>query len=243
MNPFSCISFYLIPNQVSFHILYSLKGNMGRKKKTTQGRKKIAIEKIASEEARYVCFSKRRNGVFTKAADLATLCGAEVVVVVNSPAGNPYSFGSPGVNEVVDRFLSGNVVPSGSSSLHQAHHVNVTQELNLQCMEVSRRIDISNTKKFMLEALLKTLVQKNPLCRLSDEIEGLQLTQLKQVEELLKGLKMRIEGRISELMRGGGALSSNVIMDANPIRRMDQFEFGNGQTYLASHLGYGRGFY
>jgi len=216
---------------------------MGRKKKTTQGRKKIAIEKIVSEEARHVCFSKRRIGLFTKATDLTTLCGAEVVVVVNSPAGNPYSFGSPGVYEVVDRFLSGNLVPSGSSSLHQAHRVNVTRELNLQCMEISRRMEISNTKKLMMEARLKALVQKNPFCKLSDEIEDLELTQLKQVEELLKGLKMRIEGRVSELMRGGGASSSNVIMSGNPTGRMDQFAFGNGQTYLASHFGYGHEFY
>lgn len=225
---------------------------MSRKKRSSQGRKKIAIERIGSEEARHVCFSKRRNGVFTKATDLATLCGAEVAVVVNSPAGNPYSYGSPGVSEVANRFLAGSSVPSSSGSSnssfhHEAGRMNTIRGLNQQCMELSRLMEMARAKKSMYEARVKALVQSNSICKLSEDTEGLGLMQLKQVEESLKQVKTMTEGRINELMRvTGGATPSNIgMVAANPMKMMDRyaFAFGAGQNYLPSNFGYGRGFY
>ncbi|XP_049353876.1 agamous-like MADS-box protein AGL61 [Solanum verrucosum] len=47
-----------------------------------------------------VTFSKRRDGVFKKATELSTLCGADVVVVVFSPRNKPYSCGHPSVEKL-----------------------------------------------------------------------------------------------------------------------------------------------
>ncbi|XP_044318126.1 agamous-like MADS-box protein AGL61 [Triticum aestivum] len=69
------------------------------------GRKKIVIRRIENKAARDICFSKRRQGLFRKANELAVMCGAQVAAVVYSRAGKAYSFGHPSAEDIVDRFL------------------------------------------------------------------------------------------------------------------------------------------
>ncbi|KAG0455093.1 hypothetical protein HPP92_024385 [Vanilla planifolia] len=73
----------------------------------SRGRQKIEIKPIQKEEARQVCFTKRRQGLFKKASELCVLCGAEVAVVVFSPAGKLFSYGHPSVDDVHRRLLHG----------------------------------------------------------------------------------------------------------------------------------------
>ncbi|KAB1221360.1 Agamous-like MADS-box protein AGL61 [Morella rubra] len=70
------------------------------------GRRKIEMKMVKDNNCRQVTFSKRRTGLFKKANELATLCGADVAIVVFSPGGKPFSFGHPSVGSVSDRFLS-----------------------------------------------------------------------------------------------------------------------------------------
>nr|GEW66576.1 agamous-like MADS-box protein AGL62 [Tanacetum cinerariifolium] len=56
-------------------------------KKTSQGRKKIEIKKIEKYNNRHVTFSKRRNGLFKKGAELCVLTGSKMAIIVNSPGG------------------------------------------------------------------------------------------------------------------------------------------------------------
>ncbi|KAH0457807.1 hypothetical protein IEQ34_013122 [Dendrobium chrysotoxum] len=80
---------------------------MVRKKRQSMGRQKIAMKRIENEEARQVCFSKRRTGLFKKATELSILCGAEIGIVVFSPARKPFSFGHPSLDYITKRFLDG----------------------------------------------------------------------------------------------------------------------------------------
>uniref|UniRef100_A0A0E0JUB4 MADS-box domain-containing protein n=1 Tax=Oryza punctata TaxID=4537 RepID=A0A0E0JUB4_ORYPU len=75
------------------------------RRRPSLGRQKIEIRRIESEEARQVCFSKRRAGFFKKASELSILCSADVAAVVFSPAGKAYSFGHPSVECLLERFL------------------------------------------------------------------------------------------------------------------------------------------
>ncbi|CAA0807432.1 Agamous-like MADS-box protein AGL62 [Striga hermonthica] len=75
------------------------------KRKKGKGRKKVALARIENDTSRQVTFSKRRNGLFKKASELSTLCGAEAAVIVFSPAGKAHSFGSPSVDAITGRFL------------------------------------------------------------------------------------------------------------------------------------------
>ena len=104
------------------------------KGKSTKGRQRIEMKRIKGEEARQVCFSKRRPCLFKKACELSTLCGAEVAVVTFSPGGRCFSFGHPSTLPIADSFhdehtLDGLTIGSGShgsqgltGTNHQMNH-------------------------------------------------------------------------------------------------------------------------
>ncbi|KAG0468888.1 hypothetical protein HPP92_018216 [Vanilla planifolia] len=163
------------------------------------GRQKIEIKKIENEDARLVSFSKRRTGLFNKASCLSTLCGADVAVVVFSPAGTPYSFGSPRVDQVLTRFLSGGKEPVEPAIMRQ-NHVAAVQELSRQCMELESRVEAFQTKRRELEERLRAA----PPVR--DEPNGMGLEELQGFMDSLRRLKEMTDGCIrEELMRGGDA--------------------------------------
>uniref|UniRef100_A0A2P2LGX4 MADS-box domain-containing protein n=1 Tax=Rhizophora mucronata TaxID=61149 RepID=A0A2P2LGX4_RHIMU len=104
----------------------------------TRGRQKMKMEKISKESNRQVTFSKRKNGLFKKASELSTLCGAETTVIAFSPGQKVFSFGHPSVEMVVDRYISGNpLTASGSARLIEAHCGVRINQLNLQLNQVS----------------------------------------------------------------------------------------------------------
>jgi len=74
--------------------------------KRGRDRKQIEMKKMSKESNLQVTFSKHHIGLFKKASELCTLCGAEVALVVFSPSENAFSFGNPHVDTVIDRYLS-----------------------------------------------------------------------------------------------------------------------------------------
>lgn len=80
-------------------------GGGEQRRPLTGGRRKIPIRKISDKQALQVTFSKRRKGLFKKASEISVLCGAQVGSIVFSPGGKPYTFGSPSLDHVIDRFL------------------------------------------------------------------------------------------------------------------------------------------
>ncbi|XP_059637528.1 agamous-like MADS-box protein AGL62 [Cornus florida] len=85
-------------------------------KRQSKGRQIIPMKKIPSKNNLHVTFSKRRKGLMKKAGELSVLCGAEVAVVVVSPAKKIYTFGSPAAEPVIDRFLAQYPNPNPNSS-------------------------------------------------------------------------------------------------------------------------------
>ncbi|KAM0860829.1 hypothetical protein ACQ4PT_046293 [Festuca glaucescens] len=117
------------------------------------GRQKIEIRRIESEEARQVCFSKRRAGLFKKASELAILCGAEVAAVVFSPAGKAFSFGHPSVEAIFERFA-----PTGAATAAAVggggEDNRQLAELNLQHGELRAQLDAQKARKERAEAAM-----------------------------------------------------------------------------------------
>ncbi|CAH8356856.1 unnamed protein product [Eruca vesicaria subsp. sativa] len=78
-----------------------MEGNMEKK---SRGRQRIKMAKMENKSNLQITFSKRRSGLFKKASELNTLCGADIAVIVFSPGGKVYSFGHPNVEIMVNRF-------------------------------------------------------------------------------------------------------------------------------------------
>lgn len=84
--------------------------------KKTMGRRKIEIKKIDKKSSLQVTFTKRRMGLFRKASELAVLCGAEIAILVQSPADKIFAFAHPSVDALVDRFHNSTELLAASSS-------------------------------------------------------------------------------------------------------------------------------
>ncbi|MBW1279451.1 hypothetical protein KYD79_27145, partial [Escherichia coli] len=90
-------------------------------------------------------FSKRRAGLFKKASELCTLCGAEIGIIVFSPAKKPFSFGHPRVESVLDRFLSRN--NESLAQMHQPQENRATSsELNLRLTQILSEVEEEKKK-------------------------------------------------------------------------------------------------
>jgi len=172
------------------------------------GKQKIEMKKLENEDARHVCFSKRKAGIFSKASELATLCGAEITIVMDSPAGSPYPFGSPTINLVVDRFLSGGLALP-TMGTQEACRLSLVQELNHQCMRISNQLDAAKKRRTMLEDRLKALVESNQQVRKVENFEELNPVEFKEMEQFLYGLKEIIHFNIWKNLSGGPSTSNS----------------------------------
>ncbi|KAF4400225.1 hypothetical protein G4B88_019434 [Cannabis sativa] len=70
-----------------------------------QQQKKNKNNKKKNPSNMLVSFSKRRDGLFKKASELCVKCGAQIAVVILSPAGIPHAFEYTSVDEVLQHYL------------------------------------------------------------------------------------------------------------------------------------------
>ena len=119
---------------------------MMSKKKETMGRQRIPMVRIKKETHRQVTFSKRRAGLFKKASELCTLCGAEVGIIVYSPAKKPFSFGHPSVESVLDRYLSRNNLSITQTEKPQGNAAASSSVLNVELTQIVSQLEEEKKK-------------------------------------------------------------------------------------------------
>ncbi|GLT85871.1 hypothetical protein SLE2022_040440 [Rubroshorea leprosula] len=167
---------------------------MARKK--NKGRQKVEMVKMQNDSNLQVTFSKRRSGLFKKASELCTLCGAEAALVVFSPGNKVFSFGHPGVETLIDRFVSRSAPESSSTmQLIEAHRNANVRELNMQLTQVMNQ----------LEAERKRAEDLNQMRKASQNwweapVEQLNLTQLQQLRQALQELKKNVTNQAEEVL-------------------------------------------
>ncbi|KAE8691494.1 MADS-box protein SVP [Hibiscus syriacus] len=159
-------------------------------------RQKIQIKKIDNIAARQVTFSKRRRGLFKKAHELSTLCDAEIALLVFSNTGKLSEYSSSSTRQVIER-------------------------RNLQSERIDK-LDPNPSLELQLQSstcamLSKEIAEKSGELRQlrGEELQGLDLEELKQLEKLLEaGLKRvtqtkdeRFFKEISTLKRKGVELT------------------------------------
>lgn len=162
------------------------------------GRRKIEMKVVKDTGCRQVTFSKRRTGLFKKANELATLCGAEVGVVVFSPGGKPFSFGQPKVDTVVDRFLKLESKPSRDKTTtamsKSKKNSAAAEKLNHQLNE---RMKEFHDKKKRGEELDKEIMAGGKA--VPEFIGNLGFGYLMKMKRTLQGFRKTVKERVGEI--------------------------------------------
>ncbi|KAF7143989.1 hypothetical protein RHSIM_Rhsim05G0093400 [Rhododendron simsii] len=191
---------------------------MARKNK---GRQRIEMTRMSKESNLLVTFSKRRSGLFKKASELCTLCGAEIAIVVFSPGKKAFSFGHPSVGAIVDRFLSRTPPPPRGGSrasnrrdqplplpppppnpnsavqLLEAHRNAAVRELSNQLTEAMNQLEAEKKRG---EGINKMRRESKERCWWDGPIDGLGLGQLEQLKVAMEDLKRNV-GKQAERVR------------------------------------------
>uniref|UniRef100_A0ACD5T913 Uncharacterized protein n=1 Tax=Avena sativa TaxID=4498 RepID=A0ACD5T913_AVESA len=116
---------------------------MAARRPKSTGRKKIEIKLIECEDARQVCFSKRRKGLFNKATELAVMCGVEVAAIL-------FSYGHPSVESVLDRFHASNPLDAQDAAfvgVGAGDQDQAMEDLNRELGELRARLEAEKARK------------------------------------------------------------------------------------------------
>nr|QWX93785.1 MADS-box protein 46 [Cunninghamia lanceolata] len=146
------------------------------------GKVKIPIKKIENPNSRQVCFSKRRMGIFKKASELSILCGAQIALIVYSPAGKAFTFGSPDIDFVVDKYQN---IPVHINDEKLQESRRLEQEYN----SILRELD---AEKKQIEMLKRKKINKQADLWWRRNIEDLELHQLGEFGDSLKRFRKNI---------------------------------------------------
>jgi len=198
--------------------------------KKTRGRQKIEMKKMSNESNLQVTFAKRRSGLFKKASELCTLCGAYVALIIFSPSEKVFSFGHPNVETVIDRFLS--QIPPQNDDIMQyieAYRNASVRELNyiLTCMKAA--LDIDKNRANELSQLRKNNEAHFWWTCPFDRMNMVQLGSFKKALEDLQKLvahytdRVEIQGTSTQplpLLVGNGS-SSNMSFEHQPNPQQD----------------------
>lgn len=125
-----------------------------------KGRRKVTMAKMENEANLQVTFSKRRNGLFKKASEISTRCGAESALVVFSPGGKPFSFGHPNVERVISRFLDEddhNSPPTTDELIALENERHMIANANAELNQVVDQMDMAKNQAKELEQIEKRL--------------------------------------------------------------------------------------
>ncbi|KAF3434537.1 hypothetical protein FNV43_RR21622 [Rhamnella rubrinervis] len=167
-------------------------------RRISRGRQKVAMVKMSNDSNLQVTFSKRRSGLFKKASELCTLCGADVAIVVFSPGRKVFSFGHPCVEAVVDRFLTRNPPQnSGTMQLIEAHRNASVRELNVQLTQVTNQLEVEKRRGEELNRMRKA---SRAQCWWEGPVEEMELTQLEQLKASMEELKKNVSKQADRVL-------------------------------------------
>ncbi|KAL6546409.1 hypothetical protein OROMI_022130 [Orobanche minor] len=159
-------------------------------KKKTLGRRKIEMKKMEKKANLQVTFTKRRKGLFRKASELSVLCGADIAILVQSPADKIFAFGNPSVEALIGRFQGGGEIVSSASSCWQiAEQV----ECRRKYEEALRRLEMEKMISVKREVGSDELWWCKPF-------EGMDLQELEEFAAALELLRHDVRRKVESAM-------------------------------------------
>ncbi|KAL7114592.1 hypothetical protein ACP275_04G130400 [Erythranthe tilingii] len=173
-------------------------------KKKTMGRRKIEIKKIEKKSSLQVTFSKRRMGLFRKASEISVLCGAEIAILVQSPANKIYSYGHPSVETLFHRYQTGGGGGAASSIIPYR------EDGRSKYDEAVRKLEI--IKRSMKQE--SSISSSNTRFWWDEPMEGMELYELEEYVDAMKALKDNVSRRVEEMekqkLNAGSASTSDL---------------------------------
>ncbi|KAL4560927.1 hypothetical protein LXL04_033083 [Taraxacum kok-saghyz] len=183
----------------------------GNNKKRTKGQQKIEKKKIEDPNSRQVTFSKRRTGLFKKAAEICVLTGAQIAIVVSSPGGRVYAFRHPKTDVLIDRYLNNdnkvataisNTEPETETTKNNQPPLPIN-EFNQHYVELSRAVEAEKKRRETIPASSGWY---------DEPVNGMNVEELQAYLCSLGELKNRVLTRADELMminKSGAFFNSN----------------------------------
>ncbi|CAN1167243.1 Agamous-like MADS-box protein AGL29 [Linum perenne] len=165
---------------------------------------------VKDKNCRQVTFSKRRTGLFKKAHELATLCAIRIAILVFSPGGKPFSFGSPDVNSITVQFLNPNENPSTSGENNNISRA--MKEMNEELDSFHSQVEAEKEKEKTLKEQVMAL--GGPSMK---SINKMRLDELRELKERL----VTLEGKLDEQAKEMDASSSLLLLSGTQSMEMD----------------------
>ncbi|CAH8392340.1 unnamed protein product [Eruca vesicaria subsp. sativa] len=161
------------------------------------GRRKIKMEKVQDTNTKKVPFSKRRSGLFKKAAELATLCNAEVGILVFSPGNKPYPYGSPCFDLVVERYNNESEDSDSCETSGNGRRNRDRQEKRIckRLNSIMEQVEVEKKRGEDLQNQLETAGEE----KFDKPIEDLSLEELKEYEDKMMNMHGMIQSNISQM--------------------------------------------
>ncbi|XP_019427409.1 PREDICTED: agamous-like MADS-box protein AGL62 [Lupinus angustifolius] len=178
--------------------------------KKSKGRRKVEMKKMTNGSNLQVTFSKRRSGLFKKASELCTLCGAEVALIVFSPAHKAFSFGHPSVGAIIDKYKMR--CPQynqdiGTMQFIEAHRNSNVRELNALLTNINADLETEKKCSDELNQQRKVLQEQ---CWWATPIQEMNNPeQLDQLKLALKNLKKDVLGHVEKQLSNQGGAANN----------------------------------
>ncbi|GAV58485.1 SRF-TF domain-containing protein [Cephalotus follicularis] len=182
--------------------------------KKSRGKQKIEMKKIENEDEKLITFSKRKAGIYKKASELVTLCGAEIFIGIFSPSDKPFTFSHPSANSIANRFL-GQIPPPNdyTQNILEARRQIRINELNQRYDELLRQTEAEKESSKASKQLMR---DKESQGWWEATIEKLNQQELEHIDTLFEDMKMNILSKISE-KNVCGSSSSHPAMGINPL--------------------------
>ncbi|KAL2254527.1 agamous-like MADS-box protein AGL18 [Sesamum indicum] len=173
-----------------------------------KGRQKVDMVKIENETNLQVTFSKRRSGLFKKASELSTLCGAESAIVVFSPGEKAHSFGNPDVETIANRFLNQNPHSRSDADHLLVAHSRANMRLsNEELTNVEGQLELERKRKQEHKDMRKADENQN-WC--PPRIDELDYQQLEELRRSLMSFKQNFENKV----QNATSLANSYVPDA-----------------------------
>ncbi|KAJ4829936.1 hypothetical protein Tsubulata_021501 [Turnera subulata] len=196
----------------------------------TKGKQKIDMKEIDKKDNKLVTFSKRKSGIYKKACELSTLTGAEVGVVIFSPAGKPFSFATSSIESMANHFL-GRHPPTSSDQVHsivEAHRQIRIDESNRQYNELLRGLEDEKEKNKILKGKLKGKDYKGWW---DVKLNQLSKDELVELEKRFKNFHINMQKNLANKKNGEPSCLPAPPIDPNIDMISDPFSCNpNGET-------------